>query len=75
VNARLDRPCLVLAWLATAPDGEAAHSVIKYFVHHLPDRDAMFAEIVRREIPMRYRIAVFWLSSMLFGNDRPIVWL
>jgi len=45
----------------------------RYFVHHLPDRDAIFTKIFRRAIPWRCRIAVSSIPLLLFGNDRPIV--
>jgi len=33
----------------------------------------MFTEIVRKSIPARYRQALLSLSSLLLGNDRPII--
>jgi hypothetical protein len=47
---------------ATAPDGGRYAFSDRYFVPHLPDCDVLFTKILRKAIPLRYRIAVLSIS-------------
>jgi CRP-like cAMP-binding protein len=63
-------PCLVQRAGDACNGGGMLFTCIRYLVHHILDRDAMFAEILRRAIANRYRSAVSQLPSLLLGNDK-----
>ena len=53
--------------------GGTGLSAIRYLIHHIPGRDAILTEILRRAIPQRYLSAICLASSVLLRNDRPII--